>query len=358
MRINTIQFFSNASLVMSGLFIPVFAKSLGASYFEVGLISALSSAATFFSSFFSSKAADMHRIRPIILTGLAISSLSFFLQLFAYNSSSLTIIRIMTGCSVGIYPAALLVTVYYEKESIGKFSSFGALGWMVGYIIAGLTNNIRYLFILSSFLYVVSFVIALKLSDIKKKPNASHYFSLVTFKKNFDVYICTFLRHMGAVSVWVILPLYLTEIGASRLWVSIIYSVNPFVQFIIMRRLERFTNMWLVKWGTFLSGLAFIEYYISPNYYFIIFGMVLVAFGWSFLFVGANQLVVQRSIEKASSVGILNSSLSAAEITGSILGGFILQFFEFKANMIFAVICAFLSMGIFMWMNRNENSVK
>jgi DHA1 family multidrug resistance protein-like MFS transporter len=357
MRLNLIQFLASSSLIMSGIFIPVFARSLGASYFEVGLISAFFAAASFFSSFIFGKAADINRLRPIILAGLAVSAISFFMQIFAYNAASLAVIRAMVGFSVGVYPAALIVSVYYEKESIGKFSSFGSLGWMVGYLVAGFIGNIEHLFILSSFFLTIAFLVAFGIKDIQKPSIAVSYFSLAVFRKSSDVYISMFLRHMGAVAVWVILPLYMAFLGASNFWIGIIYAINPSIQFLVMRRLDNFRNEWLIKWGIITSGLAFISYYLAQDFYSIIPGMILIAFGWAFLYVGANQLVVERSIEKASSAGILNSTTSAADIAGSIIGGIIMEYFGFRQTMIFAVVCAILSMSVFAWMNRSSRKV-
>lgn len=357
MRLNLIQFLSNASLVMSGIFIPVFATSLGASYFEVGLISAFFGSASFISSFIFGKSADINRIRPIVLVGLAVSAISFFTQVFAYDAASLAVIRSMVGFSVGVYPAALIVSVYYNKGSIGKFSSFGALGWMIGYIIAGFIGNIEYLFILSSLLFCVAFLAAFGLMEVEKPSINVSYFSLDVFRNNLDTYLSVFIRHVGAASVWTILPLYMAFLGASNFWIGIIYAINPFIQFLIMRRLDNFRNEWLMKWGFITSALAFGSYFFASNYYFIIPGMVLIAFGWSFMYVGANQLLVERTIEKASSAGILSSIISAANIAGALFGGLILDFLGFQETMVFAVICAIVAMGIFVYMNRSSKKV-
>ncbi|WP_214045426.1 MFS transporter [Methanomethylovorans sp.] len=352
MILNLVQFLTNSSLVMSGIFIPVFARSLGVSYFEVGLISAFFSAASFFSSFIFGKSADSNRLRPIILSGLAVSAVSLFMQVFAYNAASLATIRAMVGFSVGVYPAALIVSVYYEKGSIGKFSSFGSLGWMAGYLIAGFIGNIEHLFVLSSLFFTIAFLAALGLTDAQRPSISVSYFSLDVLRNNLDVYLSMFLRHMGAVAVWIILPLYMIFLDASNFWIGIIYAINPFIQFIVMRRLDKFRNEWLIKWGIIISGLSFISYSLAQDFCSIVLGMILIAFGWSFLYVGANQLVVERSIEKASSAGILNSTTSAADIAGSIIGGLIMQYFGFKQTMMFAVICSILAMMVFSWMNR------
>jgi predicted MFS family arabinose efflux permease len=75
--------------------------------------------------------------------------------------------------------------------------------------------------------------------------------------------------------------------------------------------------------------------------------MVFVAFGWSFLYVGGNQLLVQRNAEKATATGILNSVIDAASIIGSITGGVMLEQFGYKETLIFAIICSLSGMVFF-----------
>ncbi len=333
--------------MMSNVFIPIFARSLGASFFEVGVITACFGLASFISSFIFGKAADINRLRPIVLIGLLVSTFAFLLQVFASSTLSLAIIRALVGFCMGIYPAALTVYVYYQKGSIGKFSSFGSLGWMAGFLIAGFVGNVKYLFILSSFFYFISFMAALRLKDIEKPSLKASYFSLEALRANIATYLSVFVRHTGAAAVWAILPLYLAFLGASNLWIGLIYAINPFLQFLIMRRLDRFRNEWLMKWGFIMSGIAFFGYFMSPNYIFIIPGMFFVAFGWSFLFVGASQLLMERSNEKATVTGILNSVIAASNIVGAILGGLTLQLYGFRETMALAVLCSIGGVFVF-----------
>lgn len=356
MKVNTIQFLANTSYMMSGVFIPIYARSLGASFFEVGLIAACFSLATFISSFIFGKAADINRLRPIVLIGLLACSISFFLQVFAVDTLSLAAARALVGFCMAIYPAALTVFVYYQKESIGKFSSFGSLGWMAGFLVAGFVGEIRYLFILSSVLYCISFVAALQLKDIEKPSLKVSYFSFEAFRKNLATYLSVFIRHSGAAAMWAVLPLYLAYLGASSMWIGIIYAINPFLQFLIMRRLDSFRNEWLMEWGFILSGVAFFVYFLSPNYIYIIPGMFFVAFGWSFMFVGASQLLVQRNDEKATATGILNSVIAASNIVGAILGGLTLQLYGYRETMIFAALCSVAGAFVFRLMDRSLSS--
>ena len=231
MILNLVQFLTNSSLVMSGIFIPVFARSLGVSYFEVGLISAFFSAASFFSSFIFGKSADSNRLRPIILSGLAVSAVSLFMQVFAYNAASLATIRAMVGFSVGVYPAALIVSVYYEKGSIGKFSSFGSLGWMAGYLIAGFIGNIEHLFVLSSLFYH-----CFPCSTWTYGRTEAFYFSELFFFRCLKIILMLPFYVPRGTWVQCCVDHFASVIFmSSNFWIGIIYAINIFI---VMRRLD------------------------------------------------------------------------------------------------------------------------
>ncbi|HJH32759.1 MAG TPA: MFS transporter [Methanosarcinaceae archaeon] len=347
MRLNTIQFLTNSSYMMSIIFIPLFAESLGATYFEIGVISAIFGATSLISSFIFGKAADIHRLKSVIVLGLLVSAITFFLQVFAYDPLSLAIARGFAGFSVGMYPAALIAYVHYQKRSIGKFSSFGALGWMIGFLLAALIGNIIYLFALSSLFYCFALVSALRMKDIERPIIHVTYFSIATFTSNIGTYLSFFVRHSGAVAVWTIFPLYLTSLGASKFWIGVIYAINPAVQFFVMRRLDGYGNERLIVWGHLLSVVAFASYIVVPNYLFVIPGMIIVACSWSFLYVGSNQLLVERNIDKATAAGLLNSMIGGAGVTGALIGGILSQFYGFVAVLIGASILSMVSVVIF-----------
>lgn len=147
-QVNRIQFLSNMANVLSILFIPVFAKSLGASYFEIGLIVSAYSAATLLSSFIFGRLADFHHLRTVLLGGLGFSVAAFTLQIFAGNPVTLMLARVFTGFTVGICPGALIAYAHYQKESLGRFISLGSLGWMAGFMLAGLIGEKIRLFVI------------------------------------------------------------------------------------------------------------------------------------------------------------------------------------------------------------------
>lgn len=340
-QVNKIQFLSNMANVLSILFIPVFARSLGASYFEVGLIVSVYSAATLLSSFIFGRLADFHRLRTMLLAGLGFSVAAFFLQVFASDPATLMLARAFTGFTVGVCPGALIAYVHYRKESLGRFISLGSLGWMAGFLLAGLIGeNMDTLFLLSATFYLFCFLQALKLKDLLKPRLDIPYLSLDTLLKNSGVYFSLFLRHTGALGVWAFYPLYLRQLGASDFWIGFIYSINPAVQFLIMRRLDSFENKKLIHAGYLVSVIGFVSYALAPSYLYIIPSMFLVASAWAFLYVGSTRQVVELNPDKATAAGLINSMIGAAGVAGALLGGISSQLFGFRETALGAAILA------------------
>lgn len=334
MRLNIIQLFINSSIMMSNLFIPIFASELHATGTQIGIIGACYGLALFFSTYIFSKAADNYPPKTLLYIGFVSSSITFFIQMFAYDPVSLAILRTLAGFSAGIYPAVLLLYVYNLKRSIGKFSSFMPLGWALGNLMAGVIAVYSEIFTIASLLFAASFLITLTLPETragtKKKTNL---FSVELLKKNWNIYFPFFMRQIGANAVWLIFPLYLASLHANKFWIGIIYMLNPALQFFIMRRLDRYDNKFLVHAGDLLSAAAFIALIPLTIFYQAVLGLALIAFSYSFLYVGSTNELIKNNEEKGAAAGLLNSSIALASIIGSLIGGVVLQYFGFRGVM-------------------------
>jgi len=334
MRLNAIQLFINTAVMMSNLFIPIIAHEFNASGTQIGLIGAVYGAALFVSTYTFSRASDSVPPKTLLYAGFLSASVTFFLQMFAYDPFSLGVMRAMAGFSAGIYPAVLMLYVYNLKRSIGKFSSFMPLGWALGNLLAGIIAVYWEIFAIASLLFAVSFLITLTLPDTEVRTKKKiDYFSRDILRKNWNTYFGFFLRQIGANNVWVIFPLYLTSLGADKLWIGIIYMLNPTLQFFIMRRLDKYNTARLIHIGDLLSAAAFAALVPLTIYYQAVIGMILIAFSYSCLYVGSTRLLIETNEEKGVAAGLLNSSIAFATIIGSLIGGVILQYFSYRAVM-------------------------
>lgn len=344
MRAQLVNFLSQVSIASSLLFIPVFAKEIGASDVEVGLIASAYSFSTFIASMIFGRLADFYDRKFILLSGLLLSALFFSAQCFVTTPLQLLLVRALIGFSIGIFPAALVTYAYERSRNVGSFSAFGSLGWAFGQLMAGIIVIYHGIFAFGALLFFLAFLIVIReqipLQKLKRARG-----SLKIIQQNFSIYFAFFVRHVGASAVWLVFPIYLSELGISKFWIGVIYFMNSFLQFVIMQRIERFNPNLLLSTGTIFSGFAFLLYALATHVYEFLAIQLLIAIGWSAMYVGSLRLVLEGNVEKNSSAGFLNSTIYLSTIIGSLLGGIIAENFGYKSCLYFGAILSFLALA-------------
>jgi DHA1 family multidrug resistance protein-like MFS transporter len=351
---------SNTALSASLIFIPNLAKDLGASDTEIGVISAVYGVAIFASSYLFGRASDVYDRKFIIRLGLFASAVSFFLQMLAdpsfvlslfTNTWLLAIARGLAGFSAGVFPPALMAYVYESDNLLGKYNSLGALGWSIGTFVAGLFAFYWNAFLLSSVCFWLAFLISLTMGSVSSPHIKVPFFPRNVIKKNWHVYLSFLLRHTGANCIWVIYPLYIASlvpgVEADKFWIGVIYTVNFASQFAIMPFMDRFKAKALIYEGLGLSALTFLVFTFAQDYLQLLPMQVLLGASWSLIYVGSLLYLMQRNTEKATCSGILSSVASLSMVLGSILGGIIAQFFDYKATMYVATILTLIAFVFF-----------
>ena len=109
-----------------------------------------------------------------------------------------------------------------------------------------------------------------------------------------------------------------------------------------MRRLDKYENRFLIHTGDILSVAAFIALIPLTIFYQAIPGLILIAFSYSFLYVGSINELIKNNEEKGASAGLLNSSIALASIIGSFIGGLIFEYYGFKIVMATGAFFAFI----------------
>jgi len=338
---NVIQLLSNAAIYASSLFIPILAQEMGASSFEIGIMVSVFYLTYFIASYFLGILSDRYGLNKFLRIGLLGSSIFFALQVLAKDLPSLFWFRALAGLAAGIFPAALEVYASEERAGrVGKFTAYGSLGWALGAILAGFLGQYYLIFMVSAGLFFLSFLVSWKLKELKHHAEA-HFFPWELVRRNALVYLPYFLRAIGAQSVWAVFPLYLLSLGANKFWIGIIYFVNAGSQFLMMQHIERFRNLYLFNLGLLCSVMTFTAYTFMPNFWWVFPVQLLLAFSFSSLQVGAHQELLRRNREKATVVGILNSTVNFTAVIGPFLAGILLQSFGFRGVMWFAAMISF-----------------
>lgn len=341
---NLIQFLSSAAILASTIFIPVMAQELGASPLLLGLSVGIFYLAYFASNYLFGILADRLCIRKMVQWGLLISAVLFYLQIFIGDLPTLLIIRFLAGLAAGVFPAALAVYAFGEREGkMGRFTAYNSLGWAAGAVLAGLIGDYNKIFIMSSAFFLVAFYASLSLKEVCSTEGTA-FFPWRLVKKNLRIYWPYFLRAAGAQTTWAIFPLYLMSTGADKFWVGVAYFVNLSAQFIMMQRIERQDNLTLFNLGLLTSAITFALYALLDNFWPVLVVQLLLAYAFSTLQVGAHQHLLSVNREKAGVIGILNSISNFNAFLGPFFAGIILTYTDYSGVMWFAAGITFIGL--------------
>jgi DHA1 family multidrug resistance protein-like MFS transporter len=253
---------------------------------------------------------------------------------------------------MGIFPAALITYVHESHGKLGNFSSYGAIGWLIGMVIAGVIAQylfLRSIFILSSAMFMVAFLLSMQLPPLKHKPIRVPLFPKNILKKNLAVYLSILIRHSGANLMWVFWPLFLQALGADLLWIGIIIAINAASQAVIMYFIvDRIDCKKSIYIGLFLSGVTFLSFALAKDYIQLLPTQLFLGMSFAFMYVGAIIYLNKFNKERGTATGILTSILNLSSIIGSIFAVFLIAILgDYRWIIVCAAIMAFVAFVVF-----------
>jgi len=345
-------FFQHAGIAITFVFMPIIAKNVTDSIFEIGIIVASFSFAQILSEIYFGRISDKKGTRLLFIrAGFIGCAITFGLHYFADDSQLLLLARIGAGICTGVMIPAMIAYAYEagkEKRKVASVISFHALGWLVGIVAAGLANDVQLIWLISSGFFLVGLIISFRLPKISFKQELSPGTTKRIIVKNKFLFLSLLLRHIGAASVWTIFPIMLMdEMGAELYEISIIYVSNTLTAFVIMNLMAykiRIRNITKFKIGIGLTTLVFVGLSQINDWYMAMPFMALVGATWGFLFIGGNFHLMENN-PKSTSAGIFSSTLSISAVIGPLIAGGIALYFDYVSVMYFAVgivICAFI----------------
>ncbi len=358
LQYNAISLLSFGAIMAGFTFVPIFLRESNVSDFEIGLVAIGYALLASVSSWVFGRASDITgRRKSFIQIGLATSAVSFLFQIFGDSFLIMLLARGLLGFSVGIFPPALMAYAYEQGQGegrMGRFASFGALGWGVGAlggsIIAELIN-LEAVFIFGAILFFFAFLVAhfYLPAGVNLKIESNSGTTLKVLRENSAIYIVILIRHSSAFAIWTFWPLFLLEIGATLIEVGIIQFTNMTVQFFVMQALGKYAHLFenqdLIVIGLSLSALVFGLFALLPYLWTVLILQALLATAWSTLYVGSLKSVTETSEERSTATGLLRSVLSICAFIGPIVGtGLILLFEEYTITMVYAMVMTILAL--------------
>jgi MFS family permease len=315
-----VQLLSNAGLMVAVVYIPLLASGYGANSQQIGLLVACYQAMILLSSVVFGRWADYGDRKRFVVCGLVAAAVALGLHGFAKNLGGLFAARALAGLCAGVFPAALMAYFYGRSKLLGRFTGFGSLGWGVGAFTLGVLRP-GWVFPAASALMATTAVLAwtgLKHEHVRLEQP---FLDTRVLRRSWPIYLSFLMRHMGACSIWSIFPVFLADRGASRLWVGIVFAINPFAQVLFMNLLERTGERILIILGFVLSTMVFFAFGLVTNFRQVVPIQFVLALSWSCLYLGSLRELMRVNPERSTAAGMFQSVLSLSAVGGALLLG-------------------------------------
>ena len=343
-------FFQHAGIALLFVFMPIIAKGVTDSLFEIGIIVAAFSFSQILSEIYFGRISDRKGTRiQFIRIGFIGCAITFGLHYFADDAVLLLLARIGAGITTGIMIPAMIAYSYEvrdDKRKVATIISFHALGWLAGIVAAGIVNDEKGIFLVSSAFFLIGLIITIKLPNIPSKKELEPGATKRIISKNRFLFLSLLMRHIGASAVWTILPLMLMDVMGAKLYeISIVYVANTVTAFVIMNLMAgkiKIKNITKFKIGIGLTIFVFVGLSFITEWWMAMPFMALVGATWAFLFIGGNVHLMENN-PKSTSTGIFSSTLSIAMVVGPVIAGSIALAFNYVSVMYFAIAIIFVA---------------
>jgi len=342
-------------------FLPLYARSLGASYAVVGLLSTAFFASSTPASLILGRMADrLGGVRVILSASMLANAAVLYLMAVTREASLLALLRLVQGVALS---ATIPLSMVAAAGDLGVHGSVGATGVLsgVGFTLGGvaggfLSASLGYggAFISAALVSLASAFLALGYSSSINAPRVPG--GWISDLREIPLmlwfmYAALFVRQLGASGVFAVLPVYMKEhLGAPDQAVGTILSLNPLAQAFFIYALSRLkaASMLLYSAGLSLTGLVFIGYIAAPTYLWVAPVQVLLGLAWSLIDVAGYVLIMHHASSrvKYTATSMFNTVFNAAWIIGAFLGGVFADMYGAAAWMMLATLLALLGGGM------------
>jgi multidrug resistance protein len=361
-----------------GLVVPVlysYTQKFGLTDFQNGLLFATFSICQFIAAPIIGKMSDKYGRKPLLITSIAGTAVSFFLMAFAPNAAVLFLARALDGITAGSYSVAAAViadsTQGHERtKGFSMFSAANEFGFILGPVIAALTVGIHMNtpFIVAGIMSLVALIVTIKyLPETNKHVGKqTEQTKLFDFKRIFSA---AFDKQIGRILIIIfffaisfsmmmfafqpfslkVLKLDPTQIS----WLFTLLGVAGLVtQLILIPNLKSISIKKLYSISLLITALSMLFIFRVESLGWFIFAVIILGLASS-----ATEPLLQTLISKAtdeksqgSVMGLVPSYGSIGRIIGPVSGGIIASIaipLPFLASGLILMFCFILSFKVY-----------
>jgi len=338
-------FFQHSGIAITFVFMPIIASGVAESIFEIGIIVAAFAFAQILTETYFGRMSDRKAKRLLFIrVGFILCALTFGLHYFADNTTYLIIARIGAGIASGIMLPPMLAYAYEAgkgKSKVASVISFHALGWLAGIVAAGIANDEKLIFVVSSGFFIIGFLLSLRLPKLQTEKIIGKGIIKKIIVKNKFLFSSLLIRHIGAAAAWTVLPIMLMEyFGAELYQVSIVYVANTLTAFLVMNLMSKriqIQNITKYKIGIGMTVIVFVGLALITDWWMAWPFMAIVGCSWAFLFIGGNFHLMENN-PRTTSTAIFSSTLAISTVIGPVIAGAIAYYTDYTVVMYFSII--------------------
>ena len=386
LHLSTAFLLINIGWGMAWPYLPNFIKLLGGGVLAVGMLSILFNITSSFGQFFWGRKSDKMGKRKIFAIFGVFSSGFFFLLIgFATSVFLVLLLRALQGFFISAQTPAISALVSEISKDVGKgfavFNSFSNIGFMLGNFAGGFVTSlfpINFVYYFSSVPIFSGLILLFFFKEEKKNPQDLRLLmrydrpgrtvfkwenvkAFVKRNRNITLFsISIFISMIGSGMVYTYLSLLIgARFGAS--WVGTYFGIDGLVSIpliIIFGHLaDKYGSKPILIYGLLGYMLTFFLYYSAITIPLLILAAIVSGSKWGSYFNSANTYVSRMSTkeERATALGLMNSSMALGWVVGPLLGTYFIPNFGLAYTMLIAIIPEIASLSVVFFIKNDKS---
>lgn len=360
-----------------GIIIPIlysYSIRFGLTDFQNGMLFSVFSICQFISTPFIGRLSDKFGRRPLLITSIAGTAVSFFMAAFAPNAIFLFLARALDGLTAGNIPvaAAVISDSTNTRDRAKGFGIIGAsfgFGFVFGPAISAFTVSYSpsLPFIIAGIVSLVAVVLTMlflpetnkHIGEVKKGKifDLKKLFHAITDESVGLTLLITLIYNVAfGILIFAFQPFSIKVMNLSANQIATIFTVFGVVglatQILILPRITRiFSDKKVLRYCLLLMAVAFFAIILSRSLTYFVIVSILIGFSNSFVGPLIQTILSKETDDKSqgSIQGINASYISIGTIFGPLLGGLLATMslkFPFIAAGIISFACFLLSFNV------------
>jgi len=362
--------------------IPIYAESLKATMFQIGLLSSAWSISRLVFTAPVGRLSDTISKRRIIAIGLSIYALVSILYVIAWDFLSLVSIRLLHGIGSAMsMPIAMAYAgelapegkegKYMGTMNLAMFSGMG-LGPFIGGYLTDLYSINAPFYVMGAFtalsLLLTLFLLPDDRASRRERRSSSPSFRLVFSNRLLRAaFVYRAISALARGSINSFLPLLISSsvdvggLGLSASLVGMILSVGTFSAALLQQPFgllaDRYSKVRLILLGGLLGAFGFTLFPLAKDFWGMLAARLIFSAGSSLGIpaITAVATIEGRDIGVGTTMSVIQSAMSVGNVVGPILMGMLIDLYGLKPVFYFGGIITLIGTSVFYVMQRGSD---